>query len=163
MFFIHTCVHQYMGVQITCLQATVLRKWTIRVTAIELFHIGSNSEVTKHGGGKTIELLCNMPIYNVLHGTITLQWVCGAIQCMNSAVSCVTQSSMLPVFIIHDLLHRKSLLSSPCSTNLPFEPGRNSSIFCVPFQSFGNLYIVQPCNILFGTFYTLTYMLSISS
>ena len=117
--------------------------------AIELFHIESNSEVTKHGGGKTIELLCNMPIYNVLHGTITLQWVCGAIQCMNTAVSCVIQSSMLPVFIIHDLMHRKSIaLSSPCLTDSPFEPFRKSSIFCVPFQSFGNLYIVQPCNII---------------
>ena len=124
--------------------------------SIELFHNRSNSEVAKHGGGKTLELLCNMHICNVLHGTITVQWVCGAIQCMNTAVSCVTQSSMLPVFIIHDLLHRKSLvLPSPSVIDSSFEPGRKTSIFCVPFRSFGNLYIVQPCNILFGTFYTI--------
>ena len=51
---------------------------------------------------------------------ITLQWVCGVIQCMSTAlcISCVTPSSMLPVFILHDSLHSNSLvIPPPCLTD----------------------------------------------
>ena len=51
----------------------------------------SQGELPERVGGKTSELLCNKSICNpdlcnILHGVITLQWVCGAIQC---SVECV--------------------------------------------------------------------------
>ena len=53
------------------------------ITAIDM---GLKGELAQHGGGEASALLCNKAICNVLHGTITLQWVCGAIQCMKAAL-----------------------------------------------------------------------------
>ena len=53
------------------------------VISKSLFHKGSKGKLAKRGGGKTSELPCNKPLCNDLHGVITLQWVCGAIQCTN--------------------------------------------------------------------------------
>ena len=41
-----------------------------------------------------------MTLCNVLHGAITLQWVCGAIQCMNAAV-CILCDTILHVTCIY--------------------------------------------------------------
>ena len=40
--------------------------------------------VKLYSRGKTSALTCNKPVCNVLHGVVTLQWVCGVIQSMNT-------------------------------------------------------------------------------
>ena len=108
---------------------------------MEFFH----NKSIKCSGGKTSELLCNKPICNVLNGMITLQYICDAIQCVNTAVfaSCVTLSSTFPGFILHDSLHSKSLVFTSTTLDwFPFDP--LWKIFILPYVK-GNTEEVTSC------------------
>ena len=98
----------------------------------------------KRGGDKTSELPCNKPISNVHF--IVGPWC--AIQCMNAAalcVSCMILSFMLPVLLLHDSLHSKSLvLPPPNLTDSSFDPLWKSPVPMLLYS-----------DIVFGTFLTI--------